>query len=239
MYTETIVTDIHDVDAAGNIRPACLLRYLQSAANGQMRAFGPSNEQLRADDRAFLVSRMLVVYHRAVRPYETLTASARACGGKGLRFSRCGALADASGACVVEFASVWAFVRISDRKLLPLSAFHPGFTDDPPLLADESLRVTIPHDAVFTDCGTYTVSYRDVDQNGHMNNTVYPDLLMGYLPIPAGARISRMAICFFGEAVAGSTFTVLRTPAPDGWYVRTVRADGSLGVEVQFSLADA
>ena len=90
MWKESIVTDGHDTDHRGFVRPACVLRYIQSAANGEMRHYGPSNEALWDEGKAFLLSRVLLVLYRPIRAYEQLTASSFGCGGKGLRFLRCG-----------------------------------------------------------------------------------------------------------------------------------------------------
>ena len=236
MWSEEIVADGHDTDAQGYIRPACILRYLQTAANGQMKNLGPSNEELWAQGRAFLVSRVLLVFHRPIQAYERLVASSFGCGGKGLRFLRCGRVT-CGDEVVAEMSSVWAFVESDTRKLLPVSEFQPNFAMEAPILTDESLRVTIPRDLTLTELGTHTVRYRDVDRNGHMNNTIYPDVLMGFLPGIETCRITRLALCFFGEAKLGTTFTVYGAQTETGWLVRTVRADGSVGVEAEFTCA--
>lgn len=234
MWEETIVTDGHDTDHRGFVRPACMLRYIQSAANGEMRHYGPSNEALWAEGKAFLLSRVLLLLHRPVTAYEQLTASSFGCGGKGLRFLRCGRVT-CGDEVVAEMSSVWAFVECEGRKLLPLSAFEPGFPMEEPILTEQSMRVTIPRDLVLTELGTHTVRYRDADRNGHMNNTHYPDVLMGFLPDLGEAHISRIALCFFGEAKLGTTFTVYGAHTEQGWLMRTVREDGSVGVEACFS----
>ncbi len=51
-----IVADIHDEDYNGICRPSAILRYLQIAANGQLHGEGPSNEEMRAMGKAFVLT---------------------------------------------------------------------------------------------------------------------------------------------------------------------------------------
>lgn len=235
MWSYDLIADGHDTDTQGYLRPACLLRYMQSAANGQMREVGPSNEALWAEGRAFLLSRLVMRTYRPIHANESLSVASFGCGGKGLRFLRCGKVT-AGDEVVAELSTVWAFVEAKTRKLLPVSEFHPNFPAEPPLLTEESMRVSIPRDAALVPLGTHTVRYRDADRNGHMNNTVYPDVLMGFLPNIEAFHVSRMVLCFFGEAPLGSTFSVHGLQTEDGWLVRTLREDGSLGVEAELTL---
>ena len=236
MWSDTFSVDGHDTDSRGFVRPACMLRYIQSAANREMQHYGPSNESLWAEGKAFLLSRVLLVLHRPITAHTQLTASSFGCGGKGLRFLRCGRVT-CEGEVVAEMSSVWAFVECDTRKLLPLSAFQPGFPIEDPILTDESIRVTIPRDLELTPLGTHTVRYRDVDRNGHMNNTHYPDVLMGFLPESAHRHVSRITLCFFGEALLGTTFTVYGAKTEEGFLLRTIREDGSVGVDASISFA--
>ena len=70
-----------------------------------------------------------------------------------------------------------------------------------------------------------------------MNNTHYPDVLMGFLPESAHRHVSRITLCFFGEALLGTTFTVYGAKTEEGFLLRTIREDGSVGVDASISFA--
>lgn len=57
-WTEKYRINTHDCDPAGFVRASLVLRYMQETANLQMKNLGPTNEQLRDEGRAFLLSRI-------------------------------------------------------------------------------------------------------------------------------------------------------------------------------------
>ena len=71
-----IVADIHDEDYNGICRPSAILRYLQIAANGQLHGEGPSNEEMRAMGKAFVLTAIDVTLNRPVRNMKNWTARA-------------------------------------------------------------------------------------------------------------------------------------------------------------------
>ena len=55
-WTEYIKVSPHDTDINTVVSASSLIRYMQDAANSQLHNLGPSNEDLRADGKAFILS---------------------------------------------------------------------------------------------------------------------------------------------------------------------------------------
>jgi acyl-ACP thioesterase len=82
--------------------------------------------------------------------------------------------------------------------------------------------------------GERTVEYSDIDLNGHMNNTRYPDFLCGHIEGGMkGQRVISMGISFVNEAPLGEVLKVYAGQSDGVYYLRTLRHDGSVNVEAE------
>lgn len=226
--------NVHDTDCDGLARPSCLWRMMQDAANEQMRALGMDAPQLLKDTgRAFLLSRARMQIYAPIRAYDTLTARSWPCESRGYSFLRSATLTR-DGEVVCELSSVWALLDVANRKIVPVSEFDDSrFVYGEPLSLEVPFRSTAPKDLTMALVGEYAVSYRDVDLHRHMNNTVYPDVLRGFLP-QKGARLSSVTIFYQNEAPLGSLLKVYAASADGTYYLRTVREDGQENVRAEF-----
>ena len=84
--------------------------------------------------------------------------------------------------------------------------------------------------------GTRRVTYSDVDYNGHMNNTKYPDMLCDFLPDATRRRVSGLSLSYLHEAPYGFDLSVYRAPwegtaGERGYLFRTVDYAGNTCLE--------
>ncbi len=226
-----IRADIHDADYNGVCRASSLLRYVQSAAQAQLNAGGMSYDNLRAQNRAFIISRMRMEFDAPVYPYEALEAITFPCESRGYSFLRCYQL-NRDGVCIGRAVSVWALIDTEKRSLVRVGDFPLGLPLLPPLDLTVS-HIRMP--AELSEVGCYTVSYADTDQNRHMNNTRYADMYATFLPMD-GMRIRSLSISYLAEAPMGETLRVYRAMTDGVYYLRTVRADGKTNTEAEIVL---
>ena len=74
------------------------------------------------------------------------------------------------------------------------------------------------------DCeelGTHRAVYSRCDRNGHMNNTVYADLICDALPLEVMRKgpVTFASINYHREIPMGAQVAVAYAPSADGWYV--------------------
>ncbi len=229
-----LTADLHDTDWAGELRPSCVLRAMQNATNAQMHRYGMDPAQLlRSCGRAFLLSRLSMEIYHPVYAYESLCAYAWPCESKGCSFFRCGQLCR-KGTVVAELSAVWAFVEMQEHRLLRVSDFDPPFACHPPHALQGNVRISFPKEMEV--CGQYRVAYADVDLHRHMNNTNYPDLLMGYCPESETQRLRRIDIAFSKEAPLGEELHLYTAVLPEGERIfRTLRRDGEENIRAKLT----
>lgn len=232
-YRKKIEVDIHDVDFNGVARTSSLMKYIQSAAQSQLTDSGLSYDVLKSQKRAFILSRIKMEFNETVRAYEKLDALTFPCDSRGYSFLRCYAL-EKDGKTIGRAVSVWALIDTDTHGLVKVSDFELGLQTYSPL---DITLTRIAHPTEMINVGTYKIEYGMIDQNRHMNNTVYPDMYSNFLPLE-NKRIKSISISYLAEAPAADTLTVQRGFCDGAYYFRTVRSDGKINSEAEIQLCD-
>lgn len=203
---------------------------MQETANLQLHTLGPTDAELIASDRAFILSRLNMSIYGELHAYESITVSSWACESRGVSFNRCYEIRR-GGELIAEAASVWGLIGISDRRIYRVEDILLPFTVDESLLLDLPRRVRIPKELNMALVGEAAVVYRDIDKNRHMNNTNYPDMLCEFIPEIEKKQILSVGITFAAEAKRGGNLKVYMAESDGSYYFRTVRDDGTVNVE--------
>ena len=193
-YSYDLSVDIHDVDPNGIARCSSLMRYMQTAAQSQLTENSMSYDELYGRKRAFILSRIKMEFTRPVRAYTALTATSYPCDSRGYSFLR-GYSLEEDGQIIGRAISVWALIDTDSHSLIRVNDFELGITTEKDSMALS--RFSLP--TTLGEIGTYTVSYADLDQNNHMNNTRYPDMYSNFLPL-GGKHIRAISISYLSEA---------------------------------------
>lgn len=230
IYTYKTVVDTHDTDRAGYARPSALLKYIQEAANIQTSLSTPSARELREDGRYFVVTKLNLSVKEPLFPRDGITVSTWACPSKGATFNRCGMI-EREGEVCATLTSAWALIDSVNGGFVRVSDVDFDFGEREPIPPSIPLKLRIPDEIPMRLLGEYTVSYRDTDVNGHMNNTVYADVLYSFLPRCTARTLTDMTVNYIREAPYGTAFKVYGNDVSDTCYFRTVLPSGEVGVE--------
>lgn len=231
IYTEEYRINSHDCDFNGAVRPSSILRYMHETANLQMLKYGPTNDELRADNKAFILSKINLSFYSELHAFDLIRVETWAVESKGVSFYRCSRVFRGTD-LVAEMVAVFALVDIVSKKLCRVSDVEFGFDTEPNMLElDLPARFRIPEGVDLGLMGEYSVNYRDADLNMHMNNTNYLDVYCDHLPDNKNYRVITAVINYQAEASLGATVKVYRGEDEDGYYFRTVRDDGKVNSE--------
>ncbi len=232
-YTHKVTVDVHDVDYNGICRASSIMKYIQSAAQMQLTDNGLSYDELKRQGKAFILSKIKLEFLDTAESYDQLDATTFPCESRGFSFLRCYQLYK-RGKTICRAASVWALIDINNHSLIKVSDFNL------PLKTENPLDIAIGHirlPSEMLDVGTYTVTYGDLDQNRHVNNTKYADIFSNFLPLD-GKRIDSLTISYANEAKQGDLLRVLMTNYNGYYYIRTVRPDGKTNAEAEIHVCD-
>lgn len=229
--------DSQDLDYNEVARASVLMRFMQESANSQCKKFGPSLESLRSENGlAFLLSRFSAGFYTTVYAYDNIIAETWGVESRGFSFHRCYRLWRGD-TVVAEATAVWALVDIESRRPVRVSEYKPGFDYDEMLTLDTPPRIVFPASPSLRLVREHTVTYGETDQNMHMNNTKYSDMLCDTVDMK-GKRIYRMSFNFLNEAKLGESVNIYAVHHGENDYFRTVRSDGKVNVEAQITFGE-
>ena len=81
----------------------------------------------------------------------------------------------------------------------------------------------VSKDTVLGSCGKYEVRFSDLDENDHLNNAFYSDIIADFSPVSLYEnRISAMQISFASEARLGDMLDISASPV-DGGFILVAR----------------
>ena len=237
-YSEEFRVRWHETDLNRVNRPSAFLTILQETANHQLHDAGMDLDALRDEKRVgFILSRIAAKIASPLRAYETITAQTWICPSRGVNFERCFRVLRGGEPIAVCWSS-WGLLSLDERRLLPVDALDYPITPEEKLLpAGVPCRFHLPHTSEMEFVGTRTIRYSDLDYNGHMNNTRYPDMLADFLPDPTSVWVNGFSLSFLQEAKFGGTLSVYRAPKPpaagedEGFFFRTVDEEGNTCLE--------
>ena len=92
----------------------------------------------------------------------------------------------------------------------------------------------IPNELKLNLVGEYSVRYSDIDLNGHVNNTNYPDMFFNCLPKPESKILKSFAISYVNEAKMGDNLKIYVARTDGKYYMRSIHDDGRINAEAEF-----
>lgn len=129
---------------------------------------------------------------------------------------------DSSEEPLVRALTTWLLVDIKSRKLLPIEAFYSRFPDakneserDPLSLVGIGVcdKLKVPENSNRLLLGTHLVTKRDLDPNGHMNNSAFIAAVGDFVDM---AGLTNFSINYIHEAKFDETLTFYKTSGEGG-----------------------
>lgn len=187
----------------GTIKPSYLMRYMQTAAGLDCDAMGASYHFLREHGLVFVLTKLKLEMLKDVKAGQDITIKTWQKEIRGVTFIR-----DFEFTCqgeVIGYASTqWAFMNFETRRPARVTDSpidFPNETDIPSRPIELERRIIIPEGA--TEYGTFKrkVYLSDLDENLHLNNTNYADIMLDFIPpILQNSSFNNIQILFRGEA---------------------------------------
>ena len=208
-YIHSYQTRWHDTDADRHVRPSQMLVYMQETANYHMQSVGQSLDDVRDQNGlAFILTRLTINFHAPLLAHENINVRTWIGEGKGLNFPRCFSVERENGEVAAQGASQWALIDLKTHLPVKASSFSFAYAPEEPLPITTPRRFVLPEEMV--EVGQRRIVYSDVDYNGHMNNTRYPDMLCDFAPDMDKKRAVGITLSFLQEAAFGHTLKVMR-----------------------------
>ena len=202
-------------DYRGILKPSYTSRYMQETANNALKGWGPTPSGLVENNQAFILSKITFKFYKPVFEDEVIDVETWAHASGALIFTRFYRILRGEE-IVAEAASSWVLVNIGTKQLLRTSELYTDSiqSDDEKLAFETVRRFKIPEELQFI--GERRISFSDIDQNMHTNNTVYLDIIADMAAVTSdgtpmsGRRIAEMDIMYQKESPYGETLLLYR-----------------------------
>ncbi|MEG2014628.1 MAG: thioesterase, partial [Clostridia bacterium] len=171
---KTITTSSFQCDFSRNMKISAMQRIFQDVADWHCAKFQLDFDSLREYDLAFLVSRIHIHIYQPPKFGDKLTVSTWHHTEIGAQFIRNSNITRGK-TMLVEASTSWllyspALHKICRPNMLPRELPHCSRKVEPKID-----KFIVPSDIKLRS--THKVEYAEIDMNGHLNNSVYPDII--------------------------------------------------------------
>jgi len=221
----------YEIDFKQSATLECLCRYFQEAAWNHAEALGVGYQRLQAENKIWVLSRLLVKITRYPRWAETIHVHTWPRVAKSVFAMRDFEMFDSSGERMVAGASAWLLLDTTTRKPQRVdklaSEIQKSFPDRRALEQEPQKLGGCESNPADVDVA---VRYSDIDVNGHVNNSRYIGWLTDAhsMDLHRSQTIKSLEVNFLGETVAGDRLSIRSKEATPGEYWHSmVKADGA------------
>lgn len=225
VYTCTRRVLPQDCDFTAHMRPAALLACTQQVGTDHCLSFGLDSEVYARTHTAFLLAKQALEFYRVPAVNETLTFVSRPEGARRAVYKRVHEVMDESGAVVARVDSRWVLVDTETRRILRRPPEELGTLWPDPV--EEALDQTIHKAAELGEPLEQIARYSLCDENGHLNNAQWVDVLCDALPpeVFKAGPVRRVAVNYHWEVPIGQPFTLRWGRTEGGYYFNGQRED--------------
>lgn len=204
-YTWSLKIASYDVGQDSRLKLSAQLRMQQEAGELQLGKGGLGFEELISNGMAFVITRTNSLIYCTPRLNQHIKLVTWHRCSKGAQFFRCYRFLDENDQILIDSVSAFALVDPETHKILRPSLFSQYAVTQQP---DRFNSCPDPEKLVSPDgllpAGGHDVGWSDIDYNGHMNNTIYADIICNTIPAGMrGRRIAGFTISYLHEALEG------------------------------------
>ncbi len=181
MIEKTLPVASFDVYPNSIIKPAALQRYMQQVAREDCDNLGCTYINMRDVNMVFVMTKMRISVAKPIYAYDEFTLRTFNNRVSGVTFEREFEMFK-DGEKIIHATTQWVIVNYDSRRIVRPKDFPfeiPAHNLDCGSLA---LPRNIVPDGEVSDCGTRVVRLSDLDENDHLNNCIYSDIAMDFVP---------------------------------------------------------
>lgn len=216
-----ITVTSHEVDQFNRLKLSALMKLQQEIGERHLNVFGTKSDDLRKEQKvAFIFTKMNILVHRLPKAYEKVMLRTWCSELKGVRFTRNYVLFDELGQRLTEAKAEVTAINLDTRRLVRPKEIHgfEGFlyNDEQENGAQYPQKISVlSADGPMFERKVVT---SDIDDNGHVNNTVYVDMATDCLSKEVlTADIKGFEINFKNEVFLSEVINITVEDIADGY----------------------
>ena len=218
-----------DFDRYSRLKPQAVFDILQDVATIQAKDMGIGDDVLLKNGVFWVVTRMKIQIVQNPQRHDCVIARTWPHTQTKLSFLRDYSIRGLDGTLLVKATSEWVLMDLKNRTFAsPLTVYDgPQDFDEARSFASKPKKIKNFEEDPATGI-RITPAFSEIDQNGHVNNAMYPKLVADVLAYGPGDAPNTLQIDFRHEIIAGSSITLYTCCDELGTRVKGVRDDGEI-----------
>ncbi len=219
MLQKAIRITSFDVFPNGTVKLSALQRYMQQLAREDCDQMGCTYAAMRRENMVFVLTKLGIDIRTPIRSGDVLVCKTFNNRVEGITYFREFDF-KLNGETAIRATTQWVVVRFDTRSIVRPRDVHFGI----PEYNFKIKEVEVPRRFdVFEDlisAGSRKVNLSDLDENHHLNNCVYSDIAMDFLPLEnKDFLISSLKMIFKHEALQEDVLNICYKKTEQGFYV--------------------
>lgn len=227
-YKRQTRVPIYDVGPRHLLKYGTILRYVQETSEQHLGLLHVGYEEVRRQAGLvfFIITTRARIYRRPTHK-ELVTIATHPRGRGGVQFYRDFKFYDEGSSLLIDVMQTSVLADFETHKVQRPQAFKQFgvFPDSPVPSAEKLPRISISEDLPLI--GERKVRLSDLDSNGHMNNTVYGDVVEDFLPNGLqGREIEELQITYLNEASLDDVISIHASEQEENVRMKGLREKG-------------
>jgi len=235
--TRQVTVAIGDTDFNRQLKPSAIMGYCQDIATEHAELLGFGYNDLLEKNLTWVMIRMSFKVIRSPNFGETLTITTLPERPKNLDVNRGYYIYDADGALVIAASSKWCVIDNDTHKISRLAPVTDFLADSDYVpfepLDNANLKLpTLSDSDINNEPAVFSVQVTDLDQNIHMNNARYGDVVLNTcgIDILKEHHISRFDINFVSQLFIGDKYEVHKVQKDKTTLIESRKLDSDIVV---------
>ncbi len=234
-FTQNYKVKIADCDMLHRMTLGTCLRYVQQVANEHAWALGINSELHKKTNTGYIIAKAAAVCHKIPVFNQNIIVTTHVAATGRAQNPRYTEIKDAStGELLVEVCSIWVLIDTKLHKILRRAP--EGFPDVFEKWDIPTLNLKIEK-AIPTNSKIETATFLRCDENMHINNTSYADIVCDNLPleIVKNKQWKRFAISYHNEIPVTAQFNLQSAKIQNDDFYFTANMENTNCFEAQIS----
>lgn len=203
-YSRTVRVASYEVGLQNTLKLSALLHMCQETSENHLASLGIGYQKMKEDGIVFLIITNAVKIHRMPASAEVVTIKTHPRGSDKAQFYRDFQIYAGEELLADVMQSSVAANPLNHKILRPQEFYAYGIFVDEKVPPED--RLTRIRAKGLSELGERPVRYSDLDYNGHVNNTIYGDIVEDFLPGGMiGRQLRAVQIDYVNESMLGET----------------------------------
>lgn len=208
VYEESFIAGQYECDCNGRMKAGAIMSQCQAISTNHCNHFGLTIDVYRQTHTVFLLAKVSLEIYGEIKVGDHIRMVTLPSSAKKAIYSRYTKFINDAGEEVAAQDSKWVLVDTDTHKILRNPPEGLDFPFD--MEVKEEHDLTIPKIKDAQKVSTENVTYSRSDDNGHLNNTQYADIILDSLPFEATVekRLRKLVINYRQEAKMGEKIEI-------------------------------